>query len=134
MENPTSVTSYRSEAHEGQLDWLKALRWCPRQLLDLINSKACRGESLSYPLSPTIPRPIPRSHYVQRCPQYTTMRKSCPAIVGNCISFPMCSWTVWRSTGLLSIHSHLFRPSLVPLTNVGGWVGKRKGISWSRLR
>ncbi|KAG1752530.1 uncharacterized protein EDB91DRAFT_1216091 [Suillus paluster] len=23
--------------------WLKALRWCPRELLDLINSKACRG-------------------------------------------------------------------------------------------
>jgi len=25
-------------------DWIKALRWCPRELLDLINSKACRGE------------------------------------------------------------------------------------------
>ncbi|KAG2115935.1 uncharacterized protein F5147DRAFT_606020 [Suillus discolor] len=23
--------------------WLKALRWCPQELLDLINSKACRG-------------------------------------------------------------------------------------------
>ncbi|KAJ7572555.1 hypothetical protein C8J56DRAFT_989423 [Mycena floridula] len=23
--------------------WLKALRWCPKELLDLINSKACRG-------------------------------------------------------------------------------------------
>ncbi|KAF9226706.1 hypothetical protein BS17DRAFT_865354 [Gyrodon lividus] len=31
----------------GDLDretqWVKALRWCPRELLDLINSKACRG-------------------------------------------------------------------------------------------
>ncbi|KAF9238762.1 hypothetical protein BU15DRAFT_88220 [Melanogaster broomeanus] len=31
----------------GYLDkesqWVKALRWCPRELLDLINSKACRG-------------------------------------------------------------------------------------------
>lgn len=23
--------------------WVEALRWCPRELLDLINSKACRG-------------------------------------------------------------------------------------------
>lgn len=23
--------------------WLKVLRWCPRELLDLVNSKACRG-------------------------------------------------------------------------------------------
>jgi DNA mismatch repair protein MLH3 len=23
--------------------WLKALRWCPRELLDLVNSKACRS-------------------------------------------------------------------------------------------
>ena len=24
--------------------WQKALRWCPQELVDLINSKACRGE------------------------------------------------------------------------------------------
>ncbi|KAH0587870.1 hypothetical protein H2248_006625 [Termitomyces sp. 'cryptogamus'] len=28
---------------ENEFPWLKALRWCPRELLDLINSKACRG-------------------------------------------------------------------------------------------
>jgi DNA mismatch repair protein MLH3 len=27
----------------GTFDWFKALRWCPRELLDLVNSKACRG-------------------------------------------------------------------------------------------
>lgn len=26
-----------------EFSWLKALRWCPRELLDLVNSKACRG-------------------------------------------------------------------------------------------
>ena len=26
--------------------WQKALRWCPQELVDLINSKACRGASL----------------------------------------------------------------------------------------
>lgn len=37
-----------SQHDSGSLDdetqWLKALRWCPRELLGLINSKACRGE------------------------------------------------------------------------------------------
>ncbi|KAJ6515500.1 hypothetical protein C8R45DRAFT_956702 [Mycena sanguinolenta] len=28
---------------DDEFRWLKALRWCPQQLLDLINSKACRG-------------------------------------------------------------------------------------------
>lgn len=30
---------------EGEgFEWLGALRWCPREILDLVNSKACRGE------------------------------------------------------------------------------------------
>ncbi|KAG2155051.1 uncharacterized protein EDB93DRAFT_1130961 [Suillus bovinus] len=28
---------------DDESQWLKALRWCPQELLDLINSKACRG-------------------------------------------------------------------------------------------
>jgi DNA mismatch repair protein MLH3 len=34
-----SNTVHVKEAHR----WMKALRWCPKELLDLINSKACRG-------------------------------------------------------------------------------------------
>lgn len=33
-----------SERRPIESDWLRALRWCPRELLDLVNSKACRGE------------------------------------------------------------------------------------------
>ncbi len=33
----------RLEQSSGE-SWLNALRWCPEELLDLINSKACRGE------------------------------------------------------------------------------------------
>ncbi|EIW82275.1 hypothetical protein CONPUDRAFT_89709 [Coniophora puteana RWD-64-598 SS2] len=33
----------RKESGETTDDWLKALRWCPRELIELINSKACRG-------------------------------------------------------------------------------------------
>ncbi|KAK0206843.1 hypothetical protein DFS33DRAFT_1317462 [Desarmillaria ectypa] len=31
------------ELDENSFVWLKALRWCPRELMDLVNSKACRG-------------------------------------------------------------------------------------------
>jgi len=39
--DPSSQLDSTSSGEETQ--WLKALRWCPRELLDLINSKACRG-------------------------------------------------------------------------------------------
>jgi len=29
---------------EADHDWLRALRHCPRGLVELVNSKACRGE------------------------------------------------------------------------------------------
>lgn len=36
-------TQQDSGSSDAETQWLKALRWCPRELLDLINSKACRG-------------------------------------------------------------------------------------------
>ena len=33
---------------ESSSVWLRALRWCPRELLDLVNSKACRGKDLLF--------------------------------------------------------------------------------------
>ncbi|KAL1680735.1 hypothetical protein EV122DRAFT_288554 [Schizophyllum commune] len=30
-------------AKDSACGWLKALRWCPKELVDLLNSKACRG-------------------------------------------------------------------------------------------
>ena len=35
-----------SQVGGDQAGWQKALRWCPQELVDLINSKACRGELL----------------------------------------------------------------------------------------
>lgn len=31
---------------DDESQWLKALRWCPQELLELINSKACRGTNV----------------------------------------------------------------------------------------
>ncbi|KAF9498626.1 hypothetical protein BDN71DRAFT_1385419 [Pleurotus eryngii] len=32
------------DSSQGDHAWLKALRWCPRELVELVNSKACRGK------------------------------------------------------------------------------------------
>lgn len=45
-DGPTfSLDSIRRNLEHSQepFSWMKALRWCPRELLDLVNSKACRG-------------------------------------------------------------------------------------------
>lgn len=38
-----SFSSVRRYVGQESFFWMKALRWCPRELLDLVNSKACRG-------------------------------------------------------------------------------------------
>ncbi|KIK29224.1 hypothetical protein PISMIDRAFT_89800 [Pisolithus microcarpus 441] len=38
----------RSGACEIETRWVRALRWCPRVLLDLINSKACRAGAIMF--------------------------------------------------------------------------------------
>lgn len=43
MVSSASVNMTVGEAAQDAHFWLKALRWCPRELLDLVNSKACRG-------------------------------------------------------------------------------------------
>ncbi|OAX44046.1 hypothetical protein K503DRAFT_730324 [Rhizopogon vinicolor AM-OR11-026] len=41
--HPNLPQQQDDELNDDESRWLKALRWCPRELLDLINSKACRG-------------------------------------------------------------------------------------------
>jgi DNA mismatch repair protein MLH3 len=54
MDGPTPLPSVDPTAHDdssGSNDkflWLKVLRWCPRELLDLVNSKACRGRGYKH--------------------------------------------------------------------------------------
>ncbi|TDL29827.1 hypothetical protein BD410DRAFT_811341 [Rickenella mellea] len=33
----------RLDTFDDEFGWLKALRWCPQELVDLVNSRACRG-------------------------------------------------------------------------------------------
>ena len=59
---PSSQHDFGSSDEETQ--WLKALRWCPRELLDLINSKACRGGCSLLSLCVDA-RQLTRCNYVQ---------------------------------------------------------------------
>lgn len=38
-----SLGSTQRENKDDSFFWMRALRYCPRELVDLVNSKACRG-------------------------------------------------------------------------------------------
>lgn len=61
-----SVSRDHSRETDQELSWLKAIRSCPQSLLDLVNSKACRGMSLA-DSSTMSPKPVDalRGDYVQ---------------------------------------------------------------------
>jgi len=40
---PDPRLDFQSESERGEFAWLNALRYCPRGILELVNSKACRG-------------------------------------------------------------------------------------------
>ncbi|KAF7352459.1 Mismatch repair-related protein [Mycena venus] len=40
---PRAEAEATEDDEDDEFHWLRALRWCPQQLLDLVNSKACRG-------------------------------------------------------------------------------------------
>lgn len=47
-------------------NWFKALRFCPRELIDLVNSKACRGLPLFLTCTTSIViHELSRGNYVQ---------------------------------------------------------------------
>ncbi|KAK0230467.1 hypothetical protein IW262DRAFT_1262967 [Armillaria fumosa] len=110
------------ESDENSFVWLKALRWCPRELMDLINSKACRGAIM---FNDTLS--------VTQCERLVLQLAD--------TAFPFqCAHG--RSVGLFS-HTVLLlcntgvycRPSLVPLTDISRDVTGAKGgpLSWSQL-
>ncbi|KAJ7930132.1 hypothetical protein B0H13DRAFT_1963442 [Mycena leptocephala] len=45
---PRTETDEAGNDETDEFHWLRALRWCPQQLLDLVNSKACRGAKHAY--------------------------------------------------------------------------------------
>lgn len=139
-----SVPRDHSRETDQELLWLKAIRSCPRSLLDLVNSKACRGMSLadSFTVSPK-PVDALRSDYVQWFPDIIAVWGSRAATCTNRFPVSVCSWTVsWRSWTMLitNFMTPLSRrsPSLVPLVELDlqtGNLGHRSAppCDWSKL-
>ncbi|KAK0190644.1 hypothetical protein F5146DRAFT_930734 [Armillaria mellea] len=117
-----AVEDSTPESDENSFVWLKALRWCPRELMDLINSKACRGAIMFNDVLS-----------VSQCERLVLQLAD--------TAFPFqCAHG--RSVGLFSYAALLlcntgvsYRPSLVPLTDISKDVTGAKGgpLSWSQL-
>jgi DNA mismatch repair protein MLH3 len=52
--NPVDETALNADTN-----WTRALRWCPQDILDLINSKACRGANGFLTLLPVLNLSLP---------------------------------------------------------------------------
>lgn len=87
----------------GADEWLGALRFCPREMLDLINSKACRGQSAHHYGRSSKPALIPSSSvsicrgcHVQRSPVLGPVSEAHPRSRTNDLPFSMRSRSVSR--------------------------------------
>lgn len=80
-------------AADSAVAWMKALRWCPRELLDLLNSKACRGgRDFLVRFQVESDRGFPRGHHVQRCFVYATVQGAGREAFADGAPIPMCTW------------------------------------------
>jgi hypothetical protein len=75
---------------EGQaMAWQKALRWCPKALVNLINSRACRGGNPLPSLSAAMLNEADRRHHVQRPAGPRPMREADPEPRGDGAAIPV---------------------------------------------
>lgn len=130
---------------ESEFSWYRAVRRCPRVLLDLINSKACRGTWVD------IPTWTACKSYNNWCLPGAVMFndalsiEQCERLVKELseTAFPFqCAHGRWvkdsLSLTILWLTLALFRPSLIPLLEIGGVEGEERRIkgtvcSWKRL-
>ncbi|KAF9021517.1 hypothetical protein BDZ89DRAFT_1115916 [Hymenopellis radicata] len=100
-----------SGSAEESAVWLKALRWCPRELLDLVNSKACRAPSEAIILPGAI-------------------------MFNDTLTIEQCQKLVRQlADTVFPFQCAHGRPSLVPLTDISRTADAPNGaeLSWSRL-
>lgn len=57
----------QGDLQDDDESWQRAMRWCPRELLELVNSKACRGED-------TLVRDLARSSFFFEVPSCSMIR------------------------------------------------------------
>lgn len=126
---------------DADFGWLKALRWCPRQLLDLINSKACRGNRSCFYNR----RSRSNRHIVGAIMFNDSLsRDQCEQLIRRLseTAFPFqCAHgrSVYISAHGWASSQPSCRPSLVPLVNVKARMGdndgsrRRPNIRWTEF-
>lgn len=77
-----------------ELSWLDGLRCCPQGILDLINSKACRGQSDPPTINGELTQLLHRRNHVQRWSYFGTMQEARIPAITNGISLSVCPWKV----------------------------------------
>ncbi|KAI0306999.1 hypothetical protein B0F90DRAFT_1622599 [Multifurca ochricompacta] len=132
-ENNDVLPALGSEMHEtGQnhLTWHKALRWCPRDLLELVNSRACRGaimfnDPLSIEQCERLISQLTETVFPFQCAHGRLVRP-----LGSGASYPDAMFCF-----LLYNISAFRRPSLVPLTGTSELLlrqSRRREVDWVR--
>lgn len=78
---------------EGELDWTRALRWMPKEMVELVNSKACRGEL--HEGSPC----VPADKQAQSCSAISLTESNASASSGGCeaVGSPLCALMAGRA-------------------------------------
>ncbi|KAK0461814.1 uncharacterized protein EV420DRAFT_1305145 [Desarmillaria tabescens] len=117
-----AVEDSTPESDENSFVWLKALRWCPRELMDLVNSKACRGaimfnDALSMAQCERLVLQLANTAFPFQCAHGRSV-----GLFSHAVS-------------LLGNKTVYYRPSLVPLTDISRDATGSKGgpIFWSQL-
>lgn len=141
LELPDASSQRGSGSSDEETQWLKALRWCPRELLDLINSKACRGGRLLLPLYTKTQQLLGAIMFndplnTEQC-ERLVKQLSATVFPFQCAHgrYIICNCFVafeWMSN-VDSLFS--FRPSLVPLTRLISKSGgpKETGLEWEKV-
>jgi hypothetical protein len=136
------------EGEQDEFFWLKAVRCCPKALLDLVNSKACRGKRSPITNYHTYLRTLRhRCYHVQRLAICASVRETGKAALRDSLPIPVCARSVCLSYShfnQIRVYSPrpisvLSRPSLVPLLEIGAVQAdvhnkrNRRRNDWSRL-
>ena len=122
-----------------EVPWQSAMRRCPREILDLIDSKACRGmfqHGLTiYPIFERFIGAIMFNDSLnhEQCERLIFRLSEC----SESLPFQCAHGRPGQCANCLTMHHFLnrYRPSLVPLTQLGGrpgvWISRHcKGIVW----
>jgi len=139
------LPALRSETQGGDQDhptWHKALRWCPKGLLGLVNSRACRGST--FICAKRTPADALEgaimfndSLSIEQCERLMVQlaETAFPFQCAHGRSAPRSGTGAHRSSTDVNVLFVVCRPSLVPLTGTSECSfgqGRQRDVDWGR--